>query len=114
LALGHRYYSGPADETGDMLLSLARRHLRRDPCSTLHGFARPRIEELFRRFDDSGADRLLLLRMRQCKPEYGDIPDMADKSRDRGIPFLRLDIDLQAEKKASAKMHIEAFVEKKE
>lgn len=111
LALGHRYYSGPADETGDMLLSLARRHLRRDPCSTLHGLARPRIEELFRRFDDSGANRLLLLRMRQCEPESGDIPDMADTSRDRGIPFLSLDIDLQAEERASAKMRIEAFVE---
>jgi benzoyl-CoA reductase/2-hydroxyglutaryl-CoA dehydratase subunit BcrC/BadD/HgdB len=111
LALGHRYYSGPADETGDMLLSLARRHLRRDPCSTLHGFARPRIEELFQRFDDSGADRLLLLRMRQCEPETGDIPDMAEQSRDRGIPFLGLDIDLHAEERASAKMRIEAFVE---
>ncbi|NNF83633.1 MAG: 2-hydroxyacyl-CoA dehydratase [Deltaproteobacteria bacterium] len=114
LALGHRYYSGPADETGDMLLSLARRHLRRDPCSTLHGFARPRIEELFRRFDDSGADRLLLLRMRQCEPESGDIPDMAEPSRDRGIPFLHLDIDLQAEEAASAKTRIEAFVEMRE
>jgi benzoyl-CoA reductase/2-hydroxyglutaryl-CoA dehydratase subunit BcrC/BadD/HgdB len=114
LALGHRYYSGPADETGDMLLSLARRHLRRAPCSTLHGFARPRIEELFRRFDEAGADRLLLLRMRQCEPECGDIPDMADASRDRGIPFLILDIDLQAEEGASARMRIEAFVEMKE
>lgn len=111
LALGHRYYSGPADETGDMLLSLARRHLRRDHCSTLHGFARPRTGELFRRFDESGADRLLLLRMRQCEPESGDIPDMADMFRDRGIPFLSLDIDLQADEKASAKMRIEAFVE---
>jgi benzoyl-CoA reductase/2-hydroxyglutaryl-CoA dehydratase subunit BcrC/BadD/HgdB len=49
--------------------------------------------------------------MRQCEPESGDIPDMAELSRDRGIPFLSLDIDLQAEESASAKMRIEAFVE---
>jgi len=111
LALGHRYYSGPAEETGDMLLSLARRHLRRGPDSTLHAFARPHVEELFRKFDESGADRLLLLRMRQCEPESGDDPDMEAEFRGRGIPFLRLDIDLHADESASAKMHIEAFAE---
>jgi len=111
LALGHRYYSGSPEEEGDMPLSLARRHLRRDPCSTLHGSVRPRIEEVFRKVARSGADRLLLLRMRQCEPEAGDIPDIASASRDRGIPFLCLDVDLHAEERASAKVRIEAFVE---
>lgn len=111
LALGHRYYSGTVEEDGDLLLSIVRRHLRRVPCSTLHGIDRPRIEDLFRRFADSGADRMLFLRMRQCEPESGDVPGMAGKSRDLGIPFLRLDIDLQAEERGSAKLPIEAFVE---
>ena len=111
LALGHRYYAGGPEETGDMPLSLARRHLRRNPCSTLHSSACPRIEEVFRKVASSGADRLLLLRMRQCEPEAGDIPDIASASRDRGIPFLCLDVDLCAEDRASAKTRIEAFVE---
>ncbi len=111
LALGHRYYSGSPDETGDMPLSLVRRHLRRDPCSTLHDPVRPRIEEVFRRFASSGADRLLLLRMQRCEPEAGDIPDMASASRERGIPFLCLDVDLLADVRASAAVRIEAFIE---
>jgi benzoyl-CoA reductase/2-hydroxyglutaryl-CoA dehydratase subunit BcrC/BadD/HgdB len=111
LALGTRYYSGPTDEAGDMSLSLVRRHLRRDPCSTLHDVGRSRIEHLFDRFDGSGADRILLLRVRQCEPEFGEIPDMVDESRKRGIPFLCLDIDLQGEERTSVTMRIEAFVE---
>lgn len=111
LALGHRYYSGLADESGDMSLSLVRRHLRRAPCSTLHTSGRMRIEHLFQRFDASGAERLLFLRVRQCEPESGDLPDIASESRERGIPFLCLDIDHHAEEGASAKVRIEAFVE---
>ncbi|MDH3384094.1 MAG: 2-hydroxyacyl-CoA dehydratase family protein, partial [Deltaproteobacteria bacterium] len=98
-------------ESGDMPLSLVRRHLRRDPCSTLHGIGRTRIAHLFDRFDGSGADRILLLRVRQCEPESGEIPDMVDELRKRGIPFLCLDIDLQGEERTSVKMRIEAFVE---
>ncbi len=111
LALGHRYYSGAPEESGDMTLALVRRHLRRDPCSTLHQSGGSRIDHLFRRFHDSGADRLLILRMRQCEPETGDLPEMAAASRERGIPFLCLDIDLKAEERASARVKIEAFVE---
>ncbi len=111
LALGHRYYAGMADESGDLSLSLVRRHLRRDPCSTLHASGRVRIEHLFQRIASSGAERLLVLRVRQCEPESGDLPDIAAESRERGIPFLCLDIDHHAGEGASAKTRIEAFVE---
>jgi benzoyl-CoA reductase/2-hydroxyglutaryl-CoA dehydratase subunit BcrC/BadD/HgdB len=111
LALGNRYYSGSAHESGDLPLSLVRRHLRRTPCPTLHDSGGTRIERLFERFAGSGADRILLLRVRQCEPESGEIPDISDESRKRGIPFLCLDIDLQAEERASASVRIEAFVE---
>ncbi|HJX73612.1 MAG TPA: 2-hydroxyacyl-CoA dehydratase family protein [Candidatus Deferrimicrobiaceae bacterium] len=111
LALGNRYYSGLAHESGDLPLSLVRRHFRRAPCPTLHDSGGTRIERLFERFVGSGADRILLLRVRQCEPESGEIPDISDESRKRGIPFLCLDIDLQAEESASARVRIEAFVE---
>ena len=111
LALGNRYYSGSPRESGDMALSLVRRHLRKDPCSTLHGVGRTRSEHLFDRSDGSGADRILLLRVRQCEPDSVEIPDMADESRKRGIPFLCLDIDLHGEERTSVKMRIESFVE---
>lgn len=111
LALGHRYYSGSPEESGDMALGLVRRHLRRDPCSTLHRFGGSRLDHLFRRFGRSGADRLLVLRVRQCEPESGDLPEMASASRERGIPFLCLDVDLHADERAAALVRIEAFVE---
>jgi benzoyl-CoA reductase/2-hydroxyglutaryl-CoA dehydratase subunit BcrC/BadD/HgdB len=111
LALGTRYYSGSTDEAGDMSLSLVRRHLRRDPCSALHDVGRSRIEHLFDRFDGSGADRILQLRVRQCEPESGKVPDFVDESRKRGIPFLCLDIDFHGEERTSVTMRIKAFVE---
>jgi benzoyl-CoA reductase/2-hydroxyglutaryl-CoA dehydratase subunit BcrC/BadD/HgdB len=95
-----------------MPLSLVRRHLRRDPCSTLHGIGRTRIEHLFDRFDGSGADRILLLRIRQCEHEYGEISVLTNESRKRGVPVLCLDIDLHGEERNTVKMRIEDFVEK--
>ena len=111
LALGNRYYSGSPRESGDMPLSLVRRHLRREPCSPLHGIGRTRIEHLFDRFDNSGADRILLLRVRQCEHESGEISDLTDESRKRGIPLLCLDIDLHGEGSTSVNMRIHGFVE---
>ena len=111
LALGNRYYSGSPSESGDMPLSLVRRHLQRDPCSTLHGIGRTRIEHLFDRFDGSGADRILLLRVRQCEHESGEISGLTDESRKRGIPVLCLDIDLHGEESTSVRMRIEGFIE---
>ena len=111
LALGNRYYSGSPCEGGDMPLSLVRRHLRRESCSTLHGIGRTRMEHLFDRFDGSGADRILLLRVRQCDPEAWETHGMTDESQKRGIPFLCLDIDLHGEERNSVKMRIKAFVD---
>ncbi len=111
LALGHRYYSGSPDEAGDMPLFLARRHLRRDPCSTVHGSGGGRIEDLFRRIVACGADRLILLRMNGCESETGEIPDLAAESRERGIPFLCLNVGPHAGERASAKARIQTFLE---
>jgi len=110
LALGQRYYSGPTDEAGDMPLALTRRHLRREACSSLHGCGPTRPGTLFRKFFESGADRLLQLRIRPCETGSGQISDLADESRDRGIPFLCLDIDRDAGKGASAKARIASFL----
>jgi benzoyl-CoA reductase/2-hydroxyglutaryl-CoA dehydratase subunit BcrC/BadD/HgdB len=111
LALGNRYYSGSPRESGDMPLSLVRRHLQRDRCSTLHGIGRTRIEHLFDRYDGSGADRILLLRVRQCEHGSGEISDLTDESRKRGIPVLCLDTDLHGEGSTSIRMRIDGFVE---
>lgn len=111
LALGHRYYTGTASETGDMLLSLVRRHMEREPCSTLHGFGGTRLDSLFRRISGSGAERMLHLRMRQCEPESGDVPGVAEQAKDLGIPFLSLDIDPDKDHGGSVRMPIAAFVE---
>lgn len=111
LALGHRFYTGTANETGDMLLSLVRRHMEREPYSTLHGSGGLRIDALFRRFSGSGAERMLVLRMRQCESESGDLPDVAGRAKDLGIPFLGLDIDLDVGNGGSVRTSIAAFVE---
>lgn len=111
LASGHRHYATPAEESGDPLLALAMRHLCRGPCPTLHGTGPERVDELFARFAARGADRLVLLRMRQCEPEGGEVPAIAEEARRRGIPFLCVDVDLVAEGDAGLRVRIEAFLE---
>lgn len=112
LALGHRHYAGDADESGDPLLSLARRHLLREPCPALHCAGRSRIEHLFARVAACGADRIVLLRMRRCEPEGGDVPEIAEEARRRRIPFLCLDVDLAMEGDANLRVRIEGFLER--
>ncbi len=111
LALGHRYYSGSTDETSDMKVSLARRHLRKDPCSTGQGSGRGRIEDLFQRIVVCGADRLIMLRLNGCEPDSGESLELAAESRKKGIPFLSLDVCPHAEERESTMVRIETFLE---
>jgi benzoyl-CoA reductase/2-hydroxyglutaryl-CoA dehydratase subunit BcrC/BadD/HgdB len=112
LGRGRRYYEGAADEHGDAALSLVRRHLSRGPCSTLHWAGRSRIDSLFARVSACGADRILMLRVRQCEPETGDEPDLAEEARRRGVPFLAVDVDPGSSGAAAALgVRIGAFVE---
>lgn len=100
LAWGHRYYVGPEVEGGDPLLSLVRRHFRRDSCSTL-----------LDRVASTGADRLLVVRVRRCEPEGGDLPAIERAVREKGIPYLCLDTDLSGREGDSLAVRIEAFLE---
>ena len=112
LGRGRRYYEGLAPESGDAAVALVRRHLSRGPCSTLHWSGNARLDSLFERVAACGADRVLLLRIRQCEPEAGDEPDIAARARERGIPFLAVDTDPgTGGAAASLAVRIGAFVE---
>ncbi len=112
LGRGRRCYEGPAAETGDAAIALVRRHLSRAPCSTLHWAGADRLDSLFRNVAACGADRLILVRVRQCEPETGDEPDIAARARASGIPFLSVDVDPASPGGgASLSVRIGAFVE---
>ena len=109
LALGRRYYEEFADESGDMSVSLVRRHFRRDPCPTLHGGGRRRLDHLLGRVAACGADRVVFLRVPWCEPDSGGMAEAA--FRERGIPFLLVDVDLHEANRTPAAARIEGFVE---
>ncbi|GAB4366994.1 MAG: (R)-2-hydroxyisocaproyl-CoA dehydratase subunit beta [Deltaproteobacteria bacterium] len=111
LAWGHRYYGGPEPEGGDPLLSLVRRHLGREPCSTLHDGAAGRPGWLVEQALAAGADRILLVRVRRCEPEGGDLPEIERTIRARGIPVLCIDTDLSGRERDALAVRIEAFLE---
>ncbi|MGE5188705.1 MAG: 2-hydroxyacyl-CoA dehydratase subunit D [Gemmatimonadota bacterium] len=111
LGRGRRYFEGAAQEDGDAALALVRRHLSRGPCATLHWAGRSRIDSLFRHASACGADRILMVRVRQCEPEAGDAPDIALEAKRRGVPFLGVDVDPGAPGAAALAVRIGAFVE---
>lgn len=111
LAWGHRYYAGHGEEDGDPILHLVRRHFRRDFCSTLHDDGGSRAVHLLERVVATGADRLLMVRVRRCEPEGGDLPEIERTAREQGIPFLCLDTDLSGREGDSLAVRIEAFLE---
>lgn len=111
LGWGHRYYAPQEGEGGDPFLTLVRRHLNRDPCSTLHDGAAGRDRWLVERALSAGADRVLLVQVRRCEPEGGDFPAIEQAIRDRGIPVLRLDTDLSDREGDAAAVRIGAFLE---
>lgn len=111
LAWGHRYYAELGEGAGDPLLSLVRRHFRRDSCSTLHDGEASRAGRLLERMASTGADRLLVVRVRRCEPEGGDLPAIERSAREQGIPVLCLDTDLSGREGDSLAVRIEAFLE---
>lgn len=66
---------------------------------------------LLERVAATGADRLLMVRVRRCEPEGGDLPEIEQAAREQGIPFLCLDTDLSGREGDSLAVRIEAFLE---
>ncbi len=93
LGRGRRYYDGEVAEGGDAAVALVRRHLSRGPCATLYRAGSSGADALFGRIAACGADRVLVVRVRQCEPEGGDVPDIAAAAKSRGLPFMAVEID---------------------
>ncbi|MBI5419127.1 MAG: 2-hydroxyacyl-CoA dehydratase [Deltaproteobacteria bacterium] len=113
LARGHRYFTGIVPEGGDMALALARA-LREKVSSLRVRYAGPeRMEWLFRRAAECGADRILMLRAGARAVEYDEDRETAAQAEKRGLLFLSLDIESAGNQFPDVSGRIKAFVEKR-
>ncbi len=110
-AVGRRVVrrSGPAE--ADPWLDLVSRQLASPPCPTRGVDQEVRIRHLAALAEGSGARGVLVHVQKFCEPELFDVPAILAAFRERGLPVLVLESELEGALSGQAETRVEAFVE---
>jgi benzoyl-CoA reductase/2-hydroxyglutaryl-CoA dehydratase subunit BcrC/BadD/HgdB len=108
---GRRLTQLAPDFEGSPRELIGRRLAHRPPCSTLGVHMRPRADHLVRLARGTGAAGVILHIVRFCEPELFDVPALADRMEEEGIPLLVIDTEVERELPGPVRTRLEAFVE---
>jgi benzoyl-CoA reductase subunit C len=112
LLIGMRWMVDDVPETGDPLLALAESYLERSTYSCVqHDDRKPKEEMLLRRFEESGAQAVILAAAKMCEPGLDEQVAYQKSLEDKGIPFLLLDFEEKMTAFERMRMEVETFVE---
>jgi benzoyl-CoA reductase/2-hydroxyglutaryl-CoA dehydratase subunit BcrC/BadD/HgdB len=109
--IGLRHYERLVEEdSADPMLALARRYLMKPACARMQGF-----EERFRHVqgmaEAAGVDGVVFCALKFCDALVYDVPMMAQRFREIGIPFLWLEHDYAWSGLGRLKTEVAAFRE---
>ena len=110
LACGRRL-PPPTDPAADPLDTLVQGFFRSPACSTLNAPLEQRIEELLDRVARCGARGVVFVGVKFCEPELFALPTLRKALKDRGIPSLVLETEVNQTVSGSTRTRLEAFVE---
>ncbi len=110
-AVGRRVVRTPVPLDGDPLERLTDRMLAAPPCSTRIATLDGRLAHLDRLYSQGRCQGMILQAVQFCEPELFDVAGLRKHFTDRGVPFLVLDSELEAELSGRAVTRLEAFVE---
>jgi benzoyl-CoA reductase subunit C len=112
LLIGMRWIVDDVDETGDPLHALAQSYLERSTYSCVqHDDTKVKEEMLLRRFDESGAEAVILAAAKMCEPGLDEQVAYQKALERRKIPFLLLDFEEKMTAFERMRMEVETFVE---
>jgi benzoyl-CoA reductase subunit C len=112
LLIGMRWIVDDVPETGDPLLALAESYLDRSTYSCVqHDDRKPKEEMLLRRFEEAGAQAVILAAAKMCEPGLDEQVALQKSLEERKIPFLLLDFEEKMTAFERMRMEVETFVE---
>jgi benzoyl-CoA reductase/2-hydroxyglutaryl-CoA dehydratase subunit BcrC/BadD/HgdB len=108
--VGHRHYAGEVVEDADPFQAIARRYVRRAPCSRMKdlGLRHAYLESLI---DDFQIDGVVYHSLKFCDLYQYDFPLTQQLVRRRGLPILYLETDFTTGSYGQLKTRLQAFVE---
>jgi benzoyl-CoA reductase/2-hydroxyglutaryl-CoA dehydratase subunit BcrC/BadD/HgdB len=108
---GSRRLLVPANDAKDPFDQLTESYFSLPPCSTRGSSLEKRRDYLFHLIETTGARGVLFTVVKFCEPEWFDIPYLQDSLKQRGIPSLVLDTELNQGLSGQMSTRIEAFIE---
>src|SRR5579864_7004092 len=112
LLIGMRWIVDDISETGDPLQALAEAYLEHSTYSCVqHDDRKPKEQMLLRRFEESGAEAVILAAAKMCEPGLDEQVAYQKILEDKKIPFLLLDFEEKMTAFERMRMEVETFVE---
>jgi len=108
--VGARYFWNEVIPAEDRLASIAKRYLDRPPCPSKDWPVRRRFEHLEELIRDWNVEGVLLIAQKFCSPQALDMPALTDYLQKKGLPVLRLEIDVTIPV-GQFRTRVEAFLE---
>jgi benzoyl-CoA reductase subunit C len=112
LLIGMRWIVDHVDETGDPLQALAESYLEHSTYSSVqHDDRKPKEEMLLRRFEEAGAQAVILAAAKMCEPGLDEQVAYQKALESKKVPFLLLDFEEKMTAFERMRMEVETFVE---
>ena len=112
LLIGMRWMADDVSETGDPLLALAEGYLEHSTYSCVqHDDRKPKEDMLLRRFEEAGAEAVILAAAKMCEPGLDEQVAYSKALEEKKIPFLLLDFEEKMTAFERMRMEVETFVE---
>ncbi len=101
----------PAEKAGEPFQTLSDTYFSMPPCSTRTSPLEERKRFLWDKIERCGAQGVIFSVIKFCEPELFDIPQLLEGLKEKGIPALVLDTDLNQGLSGQMVTRVEAFVE---
>ena len=109
--IGSRRLLVPKNDLEDPFEQLTAAYFTMPPCSTKGSSIIERRGYLLRLIEATGAKGVVFNVLKFCEPEWFDVPNLREELRNRKIPALVLDTDLNQGLSGQMKTRLEAFIE---
>ena len=106
-----RRYMIPSNSMEDPFEALTEGYFAMPPCTTRDAPLGIRLDSLFEKVEKSGAKGVIFYMVKFCEPELFDVPELVKGLRDRAIPTLVMDVELNQGFGGQLATRVEAFGE---
>ncbi len=106
-----RLLGPPMDSSADPFEAIAQKYFNMPPCSTRGSNISDRARHIVNMVEKSGAKGVIFNIVKFCEPELFDVPNLQSVLKEKGIPSLVLDTEVNQGLSGQMLTRIEAFVE---